>query len=438
MSDGKWYFIVNGTKLRHWEQVSARLLKQLKTVERSVCITKYPGHGRKLAERAALAGADLIAAVGGDGTLNEVIDGVMRAGVYGPDGLPRATVTILPLGTASDFHRSMAWDPNDFEEAMWRIGDKRGTQAVLDVAHVRCASPDGPKDRYFINVASCGASARAALGISRWRWLGRKAAYRMAAVWALAGHSPRSLAMRMDGQDEWKKFPKTSILALGNGSYFGHGLNIAPDANPFDGKLQLVAGRSLGIGDMLLRRRQLKMGTHIKAKDFIAEDVTTVEVAFWDSQESGPLLDESALEVFCVPNARSGMESPASVVSASLPPVSADATPRFDPASPMSRQSSLEITASEGSFMSQALGAVGAAANMGRSGSLSSLGRSDARTPRAAAASISFAEEKGIEKKKEKIDYGPMPLEVDGEVIGHVPFTVRVIQRAIKFRVAIE
>lgn len=420
-ADGRWVFVVNGTKLKLWEAVAPRLLKQLSTVDVKVYATKYPGHGRRLAERAARSGADLVGAIGGDGTLNEVVDGVMRAGVLGPDGLPKATVTVLPLGTASDFHRSMAWDPSDFEEAMWRIG-KRGSTAVLDVARVRCASPDGPRERHFVNIASAGASAAAAFKLDRWRWLGQTGSYRIAALGALFSHTPRALAVRLDG-GEWTQAAGTTLLAVGNGAYFGNGLNICPDANPYDGVLQVVIARRVGALDFLFKRRKLKMGRHLEEKAFSAAQGRRVDVALWDPRTKGPA-EDGAWEVF---EADPPPPSPVPVMPPGLGDTSRSAS-----------FSDAEAAAAAGP------GGVGAPVarewsgsdRSGRSGSTSMSGPHASPSMRRSMSSIAAeSAPRRAPPKRQLSDYGPMPLEVDGEVIGHAPFSITVIPGAIKFRV---
>lgn len=408
-------FIVNGLKLKQWEVVAPRLLKQLSLVEVKVYATKYVGHGRKLAERAARNGADLVGAVGGDGTLNEVIDGIMRAGVMGSDGLPRAVVTVLPLGTASDFHRSMAWEPYDFEEAMWRIG-KRGETAVLDVARIRCASPEGIKERHFINIASCGASARAALKVDRWRWLGQTSAYRMASVAALFRYRPRNLAVRVDN-GEWTKAAGTTMIAIGNGSYFGCGINVCPDANPYDGELQVVKAKRMGVCDFLFRRHRFKIGRHLEMKGFSAENAAKIDVALWDNRRQGPKETWGIFGSNSMTNTYDASPGDASP-EPSFTTQRTESAETYSPAEPgSSSRGQLEYSPS-GSERSASGRSISTLSSITRSASKDSMGRKNGK------------------KELKEADYGPVPVEVDGEVIGHVPFSVTVLPGAIKFRVS--
>jgi diacylglycerol kinase family enzyme len=396
----------------------------------------------------------------------------MRAGVLGPDGLPQAVVTILPLGTASDFHRSMSWEPNNFEEAMWRIG-KRGNTAILDVARVRCASPEGIKDRHFINVASCGASARAALKLDSWRWMGQKSSYRMAALGSLIKYVPRSLAVRLDGGD-WVKHSNTTLLAVGNGSYFGNGLNICPNASPYDGQLQVVVGKKLGISDFLFKQHKLKMGKHLEMKGFSADNAMRIDVALWDSKRQGPKLTESAYEVFepsstmaaggTVSNSgaqqqqsqqhgaslhRRESSQNLSLVQltpngsyAVLPHASASGNAAgapeevFLPEAPAGRPAAREWSGSERSGRSGR--SASTISSWQRSNSKEDLrtgGPSMSRRNRSTRDNDGTRDNNFNQTSLKVADYGAVPLEIDGEVIGYAPFSIEVLPSAIKFRV---
>jgi diacylglycerol kinase family enzyme len=374
----------------------------------------------------------------------------MRAGVLGPDGLPQAVVTILPLGTASDFHRSMSWEPNNFEEAMWRIG-KRGSTAVLDVARVRCASPEGTKDRHFINIASCGASARAALKLDKWRWMGQKAAYRMAALGSLIKYVPRSLAVRLDG-GEWVKHSSTTMLAVGNGSYFGNGLNICPDANPYDGQLQVVVGKKMGIADFLFKRHRLKMGKHLEMKEFTADNGMRIDVALWDSKRQGPKLTESAYDVFEPVAGGAGGGSITGVGASQQHPSlnRRDSSPNLVHLTPNGSYTTLAQPHAHASGSAEEAGfdplndpsSPGRPAarewsgseRSGRSAStISSWQRSASNQDLRASASL--PSRRSSNQPLKLADFGTVPLEIDGEVIGHAPFSIEVLPSAIKFRV---
>jgi YegS/Rv2252/BmrU family lipid kinase len=394
----RWYFIVNGTKLRQWQDVFPLIVRELQSsVNMRVLVTKYAGHGRKLARKAAGSGADLIAAVGGDGTLNEVVDGVMRAGVIGDDGLPHPVISVLPLGTGCDFLRSMSWNPQDFAKAVKMM--LKDITVVLDVGRVRCLGPSmvGTSsasseviDRYFINVASSGASAQAAQKVHHWRWT-KGLTYRMAGFEGLLRQKPQTLALRIDG-GEWQRLTSVKLVAVGNGSHFGGGYNITPGANPFDGRLNVVIGSSIGVFDFLVNSNRLKKGTHVNMNKFTSYEATTLDIGFWDSIEQKIKVDDITTALF-------GLGQPVPLTEASL------------------REPSITWSESES----------GRSDVTGRSRGNGSPGKFHTVSSKNTSSSSS----------KNKLHYGAMPLEVDGEVIGQAPFSINIIPSAIKFRISL-
>ncbi len=235
-----WVFIVNGLKVKVWEKQCGRLLEQLSLVKWKVYVTRYPGHASKLACRAQNKGADMIIAVGGDGTLQEVVDGMMRSHCKDAMGVPKAVLTVLPAGSSNDFHRSMGWS-QDFEEAMWRIGH-RGETALIDVGKVTCVGPHGsPLSKYWINISSFGVSGKISARDQNYKYFG-PLKYKMAGFfeslkYIIPKKSP--ILMSFDG-GEWEFFKNTTLVAACNGHTFANGMKLSDCANLFTGDLDMV------------------------------------------------------------------------------------------------------------------------------------------------------------------------------------------------------
>ena len=128
--------------------------------------TRRAGDAERLAAEAAASGADIVAACGGDGTLSEVVNGLLRHARGAGAGAPhQSAVAHIPLGTGCDFARTVGVarvDGRDtFHDALSRFGSRR---TLMDVCSLTCTGPNGQAlpPRYFVNVASCGASADAA------------------------------------------------------------------------------------------------------------------------------------------------------------------------------------------------------------------------------------------------------------------------------------
>ena len=216
--------------------------------------TSGPGEATLVARNALREGATRIVAVGGDGTLNEVI-----AGYFDESGQvinEDAAVGLIPSGTGSDFRRS--------------IGLKTGAQSIeslvrdhtrsVDVAVAMLRDSQGrERSRYFINVATFGLGGEAVALVNAWRatwpvWIGGKVRFIAAALSALRKYRNRPVSVRLDDEPELRV--SCGFVVVANGRYAGSGMKLAPTAEIDDGKLDvlLTDGLSrLGIARELLR-----------------------------------------------------------------------------------------------------------------------------------------------------------------------------------------
>jgi YegS/Rv2252/BmrU family lipid kinase len=180
--------------------------------------------------RAALKDGHLdIIAVGGDGTINETVNGFFENGVpLSPD----AVLGFVSTGRNGDFRRTFGIQAG-YEASIARL--KQARIRRLDVGHVACLSLRGePVSRYFVNVASFGFSARVVARINQARFFG--ASFQSGA--ALAGWHPQRLRLFTDaGYDE---IAGITNVAVANGRWFGGGLKVAPAAEPGDGQFDIV------------------------------------------------------------------------------------------------------------------------------------------------------------------------------------------------------
>jgi len=196
------------------------------------------GHAIELARDAANDGAPLVIAMGGDGTINEVANGILAA----KDAGPRPHLGIIGQGTGGDFRKVLGLEHrlDRYLEAI-----KRETTRNLDVGRIRYTTPDGKTaERYFVNILSAGMGGL----VDRYvadasRALGGKAAYFGASLRALATCKEGRLTCRItapDGTVSERKI-RTYMIALCNGRYFGSGMDVAPMAAIDDGALEVVS-----------------------------------------------------------------------------------------------------------------------------------------------------------------------------------------------------
>jgi diacylglycerol kinase (ATP) len=182
--------------------------------------------------------AGLLIVAGGDGTINDVVNGLGRAGF--PEGV---TLGILPAGTGNDLAATLRI-PEDPELAEEVILQNRGRW--LDVARVRS---EGIDERFFINVATGGLGAEISSVNDeelKKRW--GKLSYLRASLEVAKDFDVRELTLYLDGE---KREVDAVNVAVGNCRYAGGGWPATPKANPEDGLLDVVIIEALGAGELL-------------------------------------------------------------------------------------------------------------------------------------------------------------------------------------------
>lgn len=192
--------------------------------------TTHPGHATELARAAALDGADTVVAVGGDGTVNEVVNGLIEGDVP----VSSAALGVVAAGSGADFARTLALPAHVDHELVGITGRSRR----IDVGRIDCApaAGDTPIRRYFVNAAEAGMGAATVKRAARLpRWLGR--ARYVVAFWpALAAFDP--LEMTVATAIESRKMEAHNVV-IANGRYFGGGMQISPHSDPSDGVLDV-------------------------------------------------------------------------------------------------------------------------------------------------------------------------------------------------------
>jgi diacylglycerol kinase (ATP) len=209
--------------------------------------------------RAALKDGHLdIIAVGGDGTINEAVNGFFENGVaVSPD----AVFGFVSSGSGSDFRRTFGI-AGGYEAAIARLKQSRIRR--LDVGRVACLSPKGePVSRYFVNVASFGFSGRLVSRINRARFaklFGGSFARSFHALAALIGWQPQRVRLITNaGYDE---IAGIADVAVANGRWFGGGL-LAPQAEPGDGLFDIVVMGGTPRRHILQALNKIRAGTHL-------------------------------------------------------------------------------------------------------------------------------------------------------------------------------
>lgn len=241
--------------------------------------TESKGDGRRIAHEETAAGRGLIVAMGGDGTISEVADGILAAGGTSDLG-------IIPRGTGGDFRRSLALH-DDLGQAARHVRDTRARP--IDAGRVSFVADDGSRaERHFINVVSLGFSsdvARRANASSK--WLGGRAAFLSATVRSLVGYDNVDVVLSIDGQPERRM--NLLLAAVGNGRFFGGGMKICPEALLDDGLFDLVTVGNLGRAGVMFNIHRIYSGNHLTMKEVQGSRVRRMTVAPADREAKIPI-----------------------------------------------------------------------------------------------------------------------------------------------------
>jgi YegS/Rv2252/BmrU family lipid kinase len=243
-------------------------------LEYTIVETDKPGHAEQLARDAVKSGCTFIVAVGGDGTVHEVVNGMMgEAGPVAPD----VVLGVVPSGSGSDFIKTFGL-PTVPEEAARNLAGKN-VWGALDIARVRYRGADGKETmRWFANIAEAGIGAHVVLAAAKMpRWLGGRA-YRLAAMRALIGYKPQAAHLEFNGRKGRGVRPDTplepgthsgtvTMVVIANGQFYGGGLRVAPRAIPSDGMLDVLVGEGTK-REALRALRKMPMGLHVPSKQF--------------------------------------------------------------------------------------------------------------------------------------------------------------------------
>jgi len=237
-------------------------------VECDLDITETAGQGTPLAEAAAREGFDAVVAAGGDGTINEVVNGVIRAA----DDGPTCPFGIIPLGTANDFNL-MAGLPGTIEESVRVI--VAGHTRSIDAGQVtaRTASEE-PVVRFFINNSAAAMEPMVTIENIKMTWLSGEIRYIAALLRALAKLKPWSMKLTWDGGGY--EGP-TYLLSVCNSPRTG-GFMMAPGAEIDDGLLDMVFAPQLPKKTVIAILLKLMKGEHIHHPAVTFRRITAIEL----------------------------------------------------------------------------------------------------------------------------------------------------------------
>ena len=259
-NSGEWFVIVNpnaGRKKgeKDWLEIAAMLNDA--GVKFTNVFTEHPNHAVKLARKYVEAGFKKIIVVGGDGTLNEVVNGVFTQTKYPTIDI---ILSMIPVGTGNDWGRSFNI-PTNYKRAIELIA--REKTFVQDVGKVQYISKDLLKQRHFINMAGLGFDAMVARRTNKVKSEGKSGpfSYLISLFSSLINYNHKKVRIKMD-DDELKADVFTMSVAICR--FNGGGMMQAPNAIPDDGLFDVTVITRLSRLLVIRSVKKLYDGSYLK------------------------------------------------------------------------------------------------------------------------------------------------------------------------------
>lgn len=245
----RYLFIVNpvagrGEAYKKWSVIKKEAEEEL--LDYDVVFTSEPGEGVFLAKAGVAKGFQVLVAVGGDGTINEVIRGIIEAG-----NSHQVKLGVIAAGTGNDLIRTLGI-PADVKKAVQVL--KNAREEKIDLGKIN--------GDYFINTVGIGFDGAVAYEINtNVKWLKGTLAYLYGVLKTLIKYRSPKMLIKIDEQIyEGRYF----LVAIANGKYYGGGMMIAPDANVTDGLLDIVVIKDLPKLEVLKVFPKIFSGKHIQ------------------------------------------------------------------------------------------------------------------------------------------------------------------------------
>ena len=209
-----------------------------------VRLTAGPGDAEALAERAVAQGFRTVVAAGGDGTINEVVNGLAGSDV---------TLGLLPLGTMNVFAAELGI-PSNRHRRCWEI---------IEAGHIRRIDLARANDHYFVQLAGIGFDAQAVAGVDHaFKKNFGPLSYLISAARVAARRPPQLVV-----EPEHGPVREGSFVLVGNGRFYGGPFTVFKNASLEDGKLDVVICKNVGHLDMIRYAQNVLFGTHLELPD---------------------------------------------------------------------------------------------------------------------------------------------------------------------------
>ena len=283
-----------GRTAREWPHIKS-LLESI-----GVCfehdLTEAPGHARELARLAAKNGCELVVTVGGDGTINEVVNGLYDSG-----NIADMRLGIISTGTGHDYIRTIGV-PWRYREACQCLMAPR--KLTVDVGVIEYMNNGQVLKRLFVNFAGLGFDAEIVRTTTqKFKALGNTSSYLAGLFSALMFYQNKNISITIDGITMERRI--CTVLAS-IGKYGGGGMLATPDANPTDGLLDILTIGDLTKPDLVWSLPRVYRGNHLTHPKVTLErtrELTIKSAEPVSIQADGELLGEPPAHLYILPAA---------------------------------------------------------------------------------------------------------------------------------------
>ncbi len=269
----------NGALGKSWPRLSKIVRRHLGSFEEA--FTKRPEDATRITREALRNGVDLVVAIGGDGTINEVANGFFE---YGKPIAEQASMGILPFGTGGDFRKTIGL-PKDIEKASEILG--RFETKRIDLGRLDYTTRDGGRgQRIFVNITSFGISGEIDEEVNRAsKRLGGRLSFMLATAKVSFRFKAKRVRVVFDGNEDTSIDTDISTIAVANGRFFGGGMQVAPHAEVDDGLFDVVAIGDMGPLESMWKGRRLYSGSHLALDNVSERRASSVYAESLDGQD---------------------------------------------------------------------------------------------------------------------------------------------------------
>lgn len=299
MNSPKWLLLVNPHSGNGKGKLDSKIVLELLSlngIDADNVLSEYSGHTSVLVRQAIEKGYRNIISMGGDGTLNEVVNGIFTQQFVSTEEI---TIAVIPVGTGNDWCKTYKI-PLTYKDAIDVIALGKTIQHDIGVAE------NGNGKRYFINIAGMGYDGFVTERISKLKQHGSggKLFYLFWITWYLFQYKNTKISFKIDG----KQFPEEEIFTLSvcNCRYNGDGMMQAPAALPDDGLLNITVMKKISPLKSIISLPKMRNGTFVTMQEAALYTGKSIEINSSPqviAETDGELIGHTPVRISVIPNA---------------------------------------------------------------------------------------------------------------------------------------